>query len=73
MSLDDRLAAANWAKPKVASMNIGALNFNISGAAGRITDFLSDQEAPYLEMTKEFILSVTFAQIERGVRELSAK
>ncbi|WP_238366915.1 3-keto-5-aminohexanoate cleavage protein [Mesobacterium pallidum] len=72
MSLDDRLAAAVWAKPEVASMNMGSLNFNISGAAGRITEFENDWEKPYLEMTKDFILSNTFAQIERGVSELSA-
>lgn len=72
MSLDDRLAAAVWAKPEVASMNMGSLNFNISGAAERITDFKEDWEKPYLEMTKDFILSNTFAQIERGVSELSA-
>lgn len=53
-------------------MNMGSLNFNISGAAGRITEFLKDWEALYLKMTKDFILSNTFAQIERGVRELSA-
>lgn len=72
MSLDDRLAAAVWAKPEVASMNMGSLNFNISGAADRITDFKEEWEKPYLEMTKDFILSNTFTQIERGVKELSA-
>jgi 3,5-dioxohexanoate:acetyl-CoA acetone transferase len=72
MTLDDRLAAANWARPEVASMNMGSLNFNISGAADRITDFKEDWEKPYLEMTKDFILSNTFTQIERGVSELSA-
>lgn len=72
MSLDDRLAAAVWAKPEVASMNMGSLNFNISGAAAKITDFKEEWEKPYLEMTKDFILSNTFTQIERGVGELSA-
>lgn len=72
MSLDDRLAAAVWAKPEVASMNMGSLNFNISGAAEKMTDFKEDWEKPYLEMTKDFILSNTFTQIERGVGELSA-
>lgn len=72
MSLDDRLAAAKWAEPEVASMNMGSFNFNISGAAGRITEFQHDWEKPYLEMTKDFILSNTFNQIERGITELSA-
>jgi uncharacterized protein (DUF849 family) len=70
MTLDERLAAAKWAKPEIASMNMGSLNFNISGAAGRVREFKYDWELPYLEMTKNFILSNTFEQIERGMREL---
>lgn len=70
MSMDERLAAANWAKPEIASMNMGSLNFNISGAAGRIHEFKNEWEQPYLASTTDFILSNTFAQIERGMREL---
>lgn len=70
MTLDERLAAAKWAKPEIASMNMGSFNFNISGAAGRIREFRNDWEQPYLEMTRDFILSNTFTQIERGMREL---
>jgi uncharacterized protein (DUF849 family) len=72
MSLDERLAAARWAKPEIASMNMGSLNFNISEAGSRIKTFENEWEKPYLEMTKDFILSNTFAQIERGIGELSA-
>lgn len=71
MTLDDRLAAAKWAQPEVASMNMGSLNFGIFGAADKILDFKHAWERPYLEMTRDFILSNTFAQIERGIRELS--
>ena len=70
MSMDQRLAAAKWAKPEVASMNMGSLNFNISEAAQKVEKFKFDWEKPYLEMSKDFILSNTFAQIERGMREL---
>ncbi|HEX2887709.1 3-keto-5-aminohexanoate cleavage protein [Vineibacter terrae] len=70
MSLDERLAAAKWARPEVASMNMGSLNFNISNAGGRVETFKHAWEKPYLEMTKDFILSNTFAQIERGLKEL---
>jgi uncharacterized protein (DUF849 family) len=70
MTLDQRLAPALWAKPEIASMNMGSLNFNISGAAGKIDKFLFDWERPYLEMTKDLILSNTFAQIERGLKEM---
>jgi uncharacterized protein (DUF849 family) len=72
MTLDERLAAAKWAEPEIASMNMGSLNFNISGAGARIREFKNDWEQPYLEMTKDFILSNTFTQIERGMTELGA-
>ena len=72
MTLDERLAAAKSAQPEIASMNMGSLNFNISGASGRIATFQNDWEKPYLEMTKDFILSNTFSQIERGMTELGA-
>jgi uncharacterized protein (DUF849 family) len=70
MTLDERLAAAKWAQPEIASMNMGSFNFNISGAGARVPSFKNDWERPYLEMTKDFILSNTFAQIERGMTEL---
>jgi uncharacterized protein (DUF849 family) len=73
MSLDDRLAAALWAEPEIASMNMGSLNFNISAAASRITEWKHDWERPYLAGTDDVILSNTFRQIERGMRELGAK
>ena len=70
MSMDQRLAAANHFRPEIASMNMGSFNFNISGAAKR-GGFQHDWEQPYLEMTRDFILSNTFAQIDRAVTELS--
>ncbi len=72
MSLEERLAPAKWAQPEVASMNMGSLNFNISAAGSKIDEFKFDWEKPYLDMTRDFILSNTFSQIERGVTELSA-
>jgi uncharacterized protein (DUF849 family) len=70
MTLEQRLAPALWARPEVASMNMGSFNFNISGAAEKISTFRFDWERPYLEMTKDFILSNTFAQIERGLKSM---
>lgn len=72
MSMDERLAAALWAKPEVASMNMGSLNFNISGAAVRVKEWKHDWEQPYLMGTDDVIMSNTFRQIERSLRELSA-
>ena len=71
MTLDQRLAPALWAKPEMTSMNMGSINFNISGAADKIKQFQFDWEKPYLEMTKDFILSNTFTQIERGLKAMS--
>jgi uncharacterized protein (DUF849 family) len=70
MSLTERLAPAVWSKPEVASMNMGSVNFNISGAGAKVESWKFDWEKPYLEMTKDFILSNTFTQIERGMKEL---
>ena len=73
MSLDDRLAPTKALKPEVCSMNMGSINFNISGAGARISDWQFDWEKPYLDMTKDFILSNTFAQIERAMTECAAQ
>lgn len=72
MTLEQRLAPALACKPEVASMNMGSFNFNISGAAGKRTEFLHDWEQPYLEGTKDLILSNTFKQIDYGMREMGA-
>ncbi|SLN46506.1 3-keto-5-aminohexanoate cleavage protein [Oceanibacterium hippocampi] len=70
MTMEERLAAAASLKPEVASMNMGSLNFNISGAAAKYDRFLHDWERPYLESTRDFILPNTFAQIEMAMRRL---
>jgi uncharacterized protein (DUF849 family) len=72
MTLDQRLAPALRVAPEVASMNMGSFNFNISAAAEKRTEWQFDWERPYLEASKDLILSNTFAQIERGMRELGA-
>jgi uncharacterized protein (DUF849 family) len=72
MTLDQRLAPALSVQPEIASMNMGSFNFNISAAAEKRTDWLHSWERPYLEATKDLILSNTFAQIERGMRSLGA-
>lgn len=70
MTLDERLSAALWAKPEIASMNMGSMNFNISGAGARVREWKHDWEQPYLAGTTDLIMSNTFAQIERGLREM---
>jgi uncharacterized protein (DUF849 family) len=72
MSYDQRLAPALRLAPEIASMNMGSFNFNISGIAEKRTEWRFPWEKPYLERTRDLILSNTFAQIERGMRELGA-
>lgn len=73
MSLDDRFAAAKSVAPELASMNMGSLNFNISGAARRVASFQHAWEEPYLMGTTDLVMSNTFAQIETGMRVLGGQ
>jgi uncharacterized protein (DUF849 family) len=68
MTMEQRLAAAVDLRPEVASMNMGSLNFDISGATSKFEHFDHEWERPYLENTRDFILSNTFAQIETAMR-----
>ena len=70
MTMEQRLEGAVAAKPELASLNMGSLNFNISAAASKYENFKFSWEKEYLESTKDFILSNTFAQIERVMVEL---
>jgi uncharacterized protein (DUF849 family) len=72
MTFDQRLAPALRVAPEVASMNMGSFNFNISAAVEKRSEWRYSWERPYLEATKDLILSNTFTQIERGMRELGA-
>ena len=71
MTIAERLAAATVARPELASLNMGSLNFGIFRAAENIPTFHHDWERPYLEMTRDFVLSNTFAQIEQIVKTLT--
>jgi uncharacterized protein (DUF849 family) len=71
MTIAERLAAATVARPELASLNMGSLNFGIFRAAENIPTFQHDWERPYLDMTRDFVLSNTFAQIEQIVKTLT--
>ncbi len=71
MSIEDRLAAAVKFKPEVVSMNMGSMNFNISHAGNRVTEWKHDWEEPFLASTKDVIISNTFAQIESNITRLA--
>jgi len=70
MSIEDRLAAPLRAEPELCSLNMGSMNFGIFHAGAKITDWKYDWEKPYIEKTKETIVSNTFAQIEQFIEKL---
>jgi uncharacterized protein (DUF849 family) len=70
MSMEDRLAAPLRAKPELCSLNMGSMNFGIYHVTGKISDWKYDWEKPYVERTRENVVSNSFAQIERFIRDL---
>ena len=70
MSIDDRLAAPLLAEPELCSLNMGSMNFGIFNAGAKIKDWKFDWEKPYIEKTRDIIVSNTFAQIETFIERL---
>ncbi|MGI4954516.1 MAG: 3-keto-5-aminohexanoate cleavage protein, partial [Janthinobacterium lividum] len=70
MTLADRLEAPLLAKPEMCSLNMGSMNFNISGAAARVKTWKHDWERPYLARTTDHIFRNTFKDIEGIVEQL---
>eukprot|EP01037_Dinobryon_pediforme_P012001 gene12001-12091_t len=64
MTVAQRLEAPLKAKPEMCSLNMGSMNFNISGAAARVKTWKHAWEKPYLENTTNFIFRNTFADLE---------
>ncbi len=67
MTLEDRLAAPLAARPEMCSLNMGSMNFNISGAGSRVSAWKHDWEQPYLARTDDHIFRNTFRDVERIV------
>ena len=70
MTIDERLAAAMRAKPEMASLNMGSMNFGIFPLLEKHSNWKHDWEPAFLEMTKDFIFPNTFRSIEYVLREL---
>ena len=64
MTREQRLAAAMRAKPEMASLNMGSMNFGLFPVADKIKDWKYEWEEPYLRGTTDFIFRNTFADIE---------
>ena len=70
MTMEDRLAAPLRAQPELCSLNMVSMNFGIFHIAQKIDSWQHEWEKPYVEKTRDLIVSNTFAQIERFIREL---
>ncbi len=70
MTLADRLEAPMMAKPEMCSLNMGSMNFNISGAAEKPREWKHAWEKPYLDGTVDHIFRNTFKDIEGITQEL---
>ena len=70
MTLEERLAAPMQAKPEMCSLNMGSMNFTISRAGDKISQWKHDWEKPYLDGTDNHIFRNTFRDIENIVTTL---
>ena len=70
MSIEDRLAAPLRAKPEVCSLNMGSMNFGLFQIVDKVKEWKHPWEKPYLEKTRDNIVSNTFVQIERFLKDL---
>jgi uncharacterized protein (DUF849 family) len=70
MSIEDRLAAPLLAQPELCSLNMGSMNFGAFNAGSKIKDWKYDWEKPYLERTRDSIVSNTFGQIGTFIERL---
>lgn len=70
MTLDERLAAAEWASPELASLNMGSINTGLFAIAGKISEYRFDWEKPFLEGSRDGVFRNSFADIEKILQRL---
>ncbi len=63
MTMDERLAAPEWASPEMTSLNMGSMNVGLFPVAAKITEFRFDWEKPFLDASRENVFKNTFADI----------
>jgi uncharacterized protein (DUF849 family) len=64
MSMDERLAAADWASPEMTSLNMGSLNVGLFPAAAKIENYRFEWERGFLEGSRDNVFKNTFKDIE---------
>jgi len=70
MSVDERIAAALHARPEMASLNMGSINFGLYPMLDRYDEFKHNWEREHLENSRDFIFRNTFSDIERILKDL---
>ena len=73
MTLEQRLEAAHAAQPELCSLNMGSMNFGLYHIADKYPTWQHPWERNYLEATRDGIVSNTFGQIERIIREVGMR
>ncbi len=64
MSIEERTKTIPFFKPELASCNMGSMNFGLYPLLEKYKEFKYAWEKPYLEMTRNFIFTNTFADLE---------
>jgi uncharacterized protein (DUF849 family) len=70
MTVEERLAAALTFEPELASLNMGSINFDFSGAAAKDRQWRYGWEKPYVLGSRGLIFANTFSQIETTLQML---
>ena len=70
MTREERLRAAVATSPEMASLNVGSLNFGIFPMLAKYDNWKHEWEPEFLEMTRDFVFTNTFADLEYVVKEL---
>ncbi|MEU5836163.1 3-keto-5-aminohexanoate cleavage protein [Streptomyces diacarni] len=70
MTREERLRAAVFASPEMASLNVGSLNFGIFPMRQKYDQWKHDWEPEFLESTRDLVFTNTFADLEYIVKEL---
>lgn len=70
MTIEQRLAAALHARPEMASLNMGSLNFGLFRLLDKYDRWQHEWEPAFLANTRDFIFPNTFHTIEYALREL---
>jgi uncharacterized protein (DUF849 family) len=70
MTLDQRLQGALTARPEMASLNMGTINFSFFGMAAKPRQWQYDWEEPYIRSTDDGIFRNTFRDIGTIIERL---